>query len=114
MPLTGHMCAKWRGSAPSRQPLHLGRDVRLALRGQVSDVVHTPSGREVRHTARRRRWPRFALAGNRPHNDEEMRKMSQFLGNLIRRAGRGIGRIVRRAAPILRNIARIAAPIVSR
>jgi hypothetical protein len=46
-------------------------------------------------------------AGNREHSDEDVTKMSQFLGNLIRR----VGGFVRRGAPIIGRIARVAARV---
>jgi hypothetical protein len=61
--------------------------------------------------ARVRHTKRLAILAR---DNDEVGQMFFFLGNLVRRAGRGIGRIVRRAAPILRSIARIAAPIVPR
>jgi hypothetical protein len=62
------------------------------------------------HVARRDIWVGSPISAA---DNEEGRRMF-FLGNLIRRAGRGIGRIARRAAPVLRTVARIAAPIVPR
>jgi hypothetical protein len=44
------------------------------------------------------------ITAHREHSNNEVAKMSQFLGNLIRR----VGGLVRRAAPIIGRIARVA------
>jgi hypothetical protein len=54
-----------------------------------------------------RRWSSTA---HREHSNNEVAKMSQFLGNLIRR----VGGLVRRAAPVIGRIARVAAPLLGR
>jgi hypothetical protein len=73
------------------------------------DPAHTLSDGKLRQITRSQ-VTGLASAGHRQHSNNEVTKMSQFLGSLFRR----VGGLVRRAAPVIGRIARVAAPLLGR
>jgi hypothetical protein len=93
----------------TQRPMTIRRAASIGPTKPARDPAHTLSDGKLRQMARSQ-VAEVASAGHLEHSDKEIAKMSQFLGNLIRR----VGGLVRRAAPVIGRIARAAAPLLGR